>query len=156
MVKKHLQKNFFQKCLFLEFSTLSRFLFRKPRYFKKTSPSSASILETRDRIFWSMFEKKAKENTNLKKKWPKMTTSLKENFLYGWKITFLTQKSLKYRKKSKFKKGKIRPNTRSYGKLWPFLYVFDPILGPGGVNFGGKIKSLKALETRDSDDSNDA
>ena len=62
----------------------------------------------------------------------------------------------KSRKNSNFKKGIFRPNTRFYGEIWPFLGIFDPILGPGGVNFGGKIKSLKALETRDSDDSNDA
>ena len=71
-----------------------------------------------------------------------MTTSLKENFLKGPKIKILTQKILKYRKNSNFKKGIFRPNTRFYGEIWPFLYVFDPILGPGGVNFGGKIKSF--------------
>ena len=83
MVKKHLQKKNFQKCLFLGFSTLSRFLFRKTRLFKKTSPSSASILETRDRIFWNMFEKKAKENTNLKKNEVKI-----EKWLFSQKFQF--------------------------------------------------------------------
>ena len=45
---------------------------------------------------------------------------------------------IKNGKNSNFKKGIFRPNTRFYGEIWPFLGVFDPILGPGGVNFGGK------------------